>query len=54
MRSKIVIGNPQEVKGKLTDLQALYQADEFMIVTITHAFKDRITSYELLSNEILN
>ncbi|WP_075619095.1 LLM class flavin-dependent oxidoreductase [Paenisporosarcina indica] len=52
MRSKTVIGNPKEVLSKLTKLQALYQNDEFMIVTITHSYSDRTRSYELLANEV--
>jgi luciferase family oxidoreductase group 1 len=52
MRVKMVIGNPQEVKQQLTDLQTIYQADELMIVTITHSYEDRITSYKLLANEL--
>ena len=53
LRSKMVIGNPKEVAKKLVDLQALYQNDEFMIVTITHSYQDRERSYELLASEIL-
>lgn len=52
MRAKTVIGNPQEVKQQLTDLQTTYQADELMVVTITHSYEDRVTSYELLANEV--
>lgn len=52
MRAKTVIGNPQEVKQQLTDLQNLYQADELMIVTITYSYEDRVASYELLANEV--
>lgn len=52
MRAKTVIGNPQEVKQQLTDLQTMYQADELMVVTITHSYEDRVTSYELLANEV--
>ena len=53
MRSKMVIGNPKEVSVKLAELQLLYQNDEFMIVTITHSYIDRMRSYELLANELL-
>lgn len=54
MRSKMVIGNPKEVRAHLNKLQSLYQNDEFMIVTITHSYTDRTRSYELLANEVLN
>lgn len=49
MKQKMIIGNPAEVKNKLTDLQTAYQADEMMIVTITHSPEDRLTSYKLIS-----
>jgi luciferase family oxidoreductase group 1 len=52
IRSKMVIGNPKEVMEQLLELQSLYQNDEFIIVTITHSYKDRILSYELLANEL--
>ncbi|PLR79274.1 LLM class flavin-dependent oxidoreductase [Bacillus sp. V3-13] len=53
MKRKMVIGNPQEVKAKLQELQVLYEADELMIVTITHSDEDRARSYELIANEVL-
>lgn len=52
MRKQMVIGNPQEVKDQLRQIQKLYQADEIMIVTITHRFVDRIRSYGLIAKEI--
>jgi luciferase family oxidoreductase group 1 len=54
MRNKMVIGNPQEVRQQLFELQTLYKADEIMIITITHSFEDRIQSYQLIANEILS
>jgi len=53
MRRKTLNGNPKEVKEQLLELQALYNNDEFMIVTITHSYIDRVQSYELLANEFL-
>lgn len=53
MKNKAIIGNPDEVKQKLEQLQSSYQADEWMIVTITHSYEARKKSYELLANEIL-
>ena len=53
MRRNMVIGNPQEVKKRLMELQNMYRNDEFMIVTITHSYQERISSYELIANEIL-
>jgi luciferase family oxidoreductase group 1 len=54
MRNKMVIGNPQEVKQQLFELQTLYKADEIMIVTITHSYEDRLQSYQLIANEVLS
>jgi luciferase family oxidoreductase group 1 len=53
MRNKMVIGNPREVKQQLLELQTLYQADEIMIVTITHSYEDRAQSYKLIAHEVL-
>ncbi|MFC3885064.1 LLM class flavin-dependent oxidoreductase [Bacillus songklensis] len=53
MRKKMVIGNPREVKQRLLELKTLYQADEIMILTITHRFEDRVQSYRLIANEFL-
>jgi hypothetical protein len=49
----MIIGNPIEVRQELMRMQKLYQADEIMIVTITHRYEDRIRSYELLSKEMI-
>ena len=48
MRKTMVIGNPDEVYEQIQVLQALYEADEFMIVTITYEYKARLRSYELI------
>lgn len=54
MRSKMLIGTPKEIMEQLVELQTMYQNDEFMIVTITHSYTDRLHSYDLLANEINN
>ena len=54
MKQNMIIGDPHVVKQKLNELQVLYKADEIMIVTITHSPKDRIQSYQLIAEEILN
>lgn len=51
MKQQMLIGNPQEVKQRLRELQAVYKADEMMINTITYAPYDRINSYRLLMKE---
>jgi len=52
MKQNMIIGNPQKVGQKLKDLQAEYQADEIMIVTITYDPKDKIQSYKLIAKEL--
>ncbi|MBZ5748911.1 LLM class flavin-dependent oxidoreductase [Metabacillus rhizolycopersici] len=52
-KQNMIIGNPHVVKQKLNELQALYKANEIMIVTITYSPKDRIRSYQLIAEEIL-
>ena len=53
MKKNIIIGNPQEVKEKLIDLQATYKADEIMLSTITYSAEARRNSYRLIANELL-
>jgi len=43
------IGTPEQVKEQILALQKEYQADEMMVVTITHSFEDRKRSYTLLA-----
>jgi luciferase family oxidoreductase group 1 len=45
-----VVGTPEQVRERLVALVAQYQADELVIVTITHDFKARLRSYELLAD----
>ncbi|MEK3766092.1 LLM class flavin-dependent oxidoreductase [Solibacillus sp. FSL K6-4121] len=52
MRQNMIIGNPHEVKQKLFELKAKYEADEMMINTITYLPEDRIRSYELIAKEV--
>ena len=53
-RKNMIIGNPHEVKQKLVELKTKYRADEIMINTITYSPEDRIRSYTLIANEIIN
>lgn len=48
MRKKMIIGNPDQVKEKLMDVQKQFKADEWMIITITHEPEAKFRSYELL------
>ncbi|MEH7237440.1 LLM class flavin-dependent oxidoreductase [Bacillus sp. JJ1562] len=52
MKQKVIIGNPKNVKDRLQELKEAYQADEIMIVTITHSPEDRLKSYELIAKEV--
>jgi alkanesulfonate monooxygenase SsuD/methylene tetrahydromethanopterin reductase-like flavin-dependent oxidoreductase (luciferase family) len=44
-----VVGTPEQVRQRLLAMAAEYQADELIVVTITHDFKARMRSYELLA-----
>lgn len=54
MKRNIISGNPKEVVQQLTKVQKSYQADELMIVTITHDKKDKFNSYQLIMDQIVN
>ena len=47
-RSTVIIGNPQECKTQLEQLQRRTQCDEVAVVTITEDHAERLRSYELL------
>jgi len=53
-KNNMIIGDPHEIKKQLTDLQVLYGADEIMIVTITYSLQDKIRSYELIAEALLD
>ena len=53
MKKNIIIGNPQQVKQKLMELQATYKADEIMLSTITYSAQARRNSYRLIASELL-
>jgi alkanesulfonate monooxygenase SsuD/methylene tetrahydromethanopterin reductase-like flavin-dependent oxidoreductase (luciferase family) len=48
-RARAVIGTPEWVCARLTDMQARTGADELMVVTITGDYGSRLRSYELLA-----
>ena len=48
-RGKRAVGTPDQVKAKLLSLAEQFQADEIMLVTITHDPVARRRSYELLA-----
>lgn len=51
LKNKQLVGNPKEVKAQLEEIQAAYETDEIMIVTITHSYEARKKSYQLLAEE---
>ena len=44
-----LVGSPERVKERMEALAADLDADEFIVVTITYDFADRLRSYELLA-----
>jgi len=48
-RGRTVAGTPDVVRARLEEMAAAYGVDELVVVTITHDFKARIRSYELLA-----
>lgn len=54
LKQKVIIGDSGKVTTKLKELQKQYQADEIMIVTITHSPQDRIHSYELIAKQLID
>jgi luciferase family oxidoreductase group 1 len=48
-RQRTIAGAPEQVRDRLLGLAAEYGVDEFVIVTITHDFKARLRSYQLLA-----
>ncbi len=48
-RRRIIAGTPAQARDRLLALGGDYGVDEFVVVTITHDFKARLRSYELLA-----
>jgi alkanesulfonate monooxygenase SsuD/methylene tetrahydromethanopterin reductase-like flavin-dependent oxidoreductase (luciferase family) len=46
-------GSPARVRAGLLALVEEYEADELMIVTVTHSYTDRMRSYELIAQALL-
>ena len=43
-------GSPERVRNGLLALAAEYEADELIVVTVTHDYRNRLRSYELLAS----
>jgi luciferase family oxidoreductase group 1 len=50
MKQKIIIGDPNEVKAQLIEIQRQYKVDEMMLLTNTYTPKDRKDSYQLIAD----
>jgi luciferase family oxidoreductase group 1 len=50
---RAVLGSPETVKRGLEDIAAAYDADEVMVVTITHSHEARRRSYELIAEAMI-
>jgi len=48
-RSRLVLGDPFEVREQLLALQEKFSADEIMVITITGDYQSRRTSYRLVA-----
>ena len=48
-QGRTIAGAPEQVRERLLALAAEYGVDELVVVTITHDFKARLRSYELLA-----
>jgi len=51
-RSRLVHGDPGEVREKLLELKEKFAADELMIITITGDYESRRTSYRLVAEAL--
>jgi luciferase family oxidoreductase group 1 len=48
-RARAIIGTPEAVRDRIVALQATYEADEVMVLTITGDYRSRIESYAMLA-----
>ncbi|MDB5056028.1 MAG: hypothetical protein JWM44_4078 [Bacilli bacterium] len=53
-RNRMIVGNQAQVKVQIMKLSEDYHTTEFMIVTITHDFKAKLNSYQLLAEAFKN
>jgi luciferase family oxidoreductase group 1 len=49
-RSRMIVGDPEQVKGQIQSLADDYGIDEVMVITSTPDFAARLRSYELLAD----
>ncbi|PZR42993.1 LLM class flavin-dependent oxidoreductase, partial [Paraburkholderia fungorum] len=49
-KPRSIIGTPETVTERLHDLQAQFQADELIVLTVAGSYRARLRSYELLAD----
>ncbi|MCM2674517.1 LLM class flavin-dependent oxidoreductase [Alkalicoccobacillus plakortidis] len=54
LQQRQVFGEPENVKEQLLKLSKEYGSDECMVLTNVHSFEDRLKSYKLLADVILD
>lgn len=48
-RSRMIVGNPEQVKAQILKLCEDYHTNEIMIASIVHDFDDKLKSYQLIA-----
>ncbi|HEX8394536.1 MAG TPA: LLM class flavin-dependent oxidoreductase [Longimicrobium sp.] len=51
--SRMIAGDPGQVRDELLRVAARYGVDEVMVVTVTHSWEARVRSYQLLADALL-
>lgn len=51
-RKRMIVGTPKQMKEQLFRLSEAYETDEIMLVTITYDFQDKLTSFQLIAEEV--
>lgn len=50
-RRKMIIGSPKTVLKKIEELRKRFNANEIMLVTITHSYEAKVKSFKLIAKE---
>ncbi|MGI2326284.1 LLM class flavin-dependent oxidoreductase [Planococcus sp. YIM B11945] len=51
-RRRMIVGTPEQVADRLEELAASYAADEVMLVSIAYDFDDKLTTFQLIAEEM--
>ena len=49
-RKRMIIGTKEQVRDQILEMSEAYGTEEFMLVTITHDFEDKLKSYRLIAD----